>query len=173
MFRMYAPSRFKNQAPDELEPYTYYRDDLENRPSFGVPPVATMKRFRVIVSTCISAAMISGIGMTRGHFSHIFVDEAGQATEPEVFVPIKKLTGPTTNVVLSGDPKQLGPIIRSGIACRLGLEVSYLERLMTRPPYDLRVAAGRRCDQVCNVSFSNTDLFRNKHNQACSKFPLA
>jgi helicase MOV-10 len=144
MFRMYAPSRYKDQAPDELEPFTYYRDDFENRPSFGVPPFATMKRYRVIVSTCVAAAMLTGIGMTRGHFSHIFIDEAGQATEPEAFVSVKTLADTATNVVLSGDPKQLGPIIRSGIACSLGLEVSYLERLMARPPYDLQVGSGKR-----------------------------
>lgn len=82
--------------------------------------------------------------MTRGHFSHIFIDEAGQATEPEVFVSIKMMTDPTTNVVLSGDPKQLGPVIRSGIARELGLEVSYLERLVARPPYELSVGTGKR-----------------------------
>lgn len=144
MFRMYAPSRYKNQVPDELEPYTYYRNDLDDRPSFSVPPFAVMKRFRVIVSTCISAAMLTGIGMTRGHFTHIFVDEAGQATEPEVFVSVKALADTATNVVLSGDPKQLGPIIRSDIACKLGLEISYLERLMARSPYDLQNGSGKR-----------------------------
>jgi len=144
MFRLYAPSRYKNQVPDELEPYTYYCSDLDDRPSFSVPPFAVMKRFRVIVSTCISAAMLTGIGMTRGHFTHIFVDEAGQATEPEVFVSVKALADTATNVVLSGDPKQLGPIIRSDIACRLGLEISYLERLMARSPYDLQNGSGKR-----------------------------
>ena len=91
MFRVYAPSRYKNQVPDELEPYTYYRNDLDDRPSFSVPLFVVMERFRVIVSTCISVAMLTGIGITRGHFTHIFVDEAGQATEPEVFVPVKTL----------------------------------------------------------------------------------
>lgn len=82
--------------------------------------------------------------MPRGHFSHIFIDEAGQATEPEAFVSIKTMADPSTNVVLSGDPKQLGPIIRSGIATKLGLELSYIERLISRHAYNLRTGHGKR-----------------------------
>ncbi|KAK1217312.1 hypothetical protein PQX77_020052 [Marasmius sp. AFHP31] len=71
-----------------------------------------------------------------GHYSRIFVDEAGQATEPEVMVAIKSMAGNDTNVVLCGDPKQLGPIIRSTVARKLGLEVAFIERLMAREVYD-------------------------------------
>jgi helicase MOV-10 len=42
----------------------------------------------------------------------------------------------STNVILSGDHKQLGPIIRSSVARELGLEKSYLERLMENELYD-------------------------------------
>jgi helicase MOV-10 len=98
--------------------------------------MAKLKSFRVVVATCVASSMLSGVGMPRGHYSHIFTDEAGQATEPETFISIRTLADPRTNVVLSGDPKQLGPIIRSGIARNLGLETSYLERLMARKVYD-------------------------------------
>jgi helicase MOV-10 len=103
-----------------------------------------MKNYRVIVSTLVSASIAFGIGMPRGHFSHIFIDEAGQATEPEAFVSIKTMADSLTNVVLSGDPKQLGPIIRSGITTRLGLELSSIERIMACQPYDLDVGYGKR-----------------------------
>jgi helicase MOV-10 len=86
--------------------------------------------------TCVSASIIPGIGMPRGHFSHIFVDEAGQATEPEVMIAIRSMADKNTNLVLSGDPKQLGPIIRSSVARTLGLETSFIERLMKREIYD-------------------------------------
>lgn len=102
-----------------------------------------MKAFRVVVTTCVSASVISGIGIPRGHYSHIIIDEAGQATEPESFVSIKTMADNATNIVLSGDPKQLGPIIRSPIARELGLETSYLERLMDRVTYDIEVGHGR------------------------------
>ncbi|KAF9441768.1 RNA helicase [Macrolepiota fuliginosa MF-IS2] len=160
LFRLYAPSRHKGQVPDELEPFTYYRDNLRSRPCFGVPPFSRMKSYRVIVSTCISAAILPGIGMARGHFSHIFIDEAGHATEPEVFVSVKTMADTLTNVILSGDPKQLGPIIRSGIACRLGLDVSYLERLMARPPYELGIGTGRSITKLVRNFRSHQDILK-------------
>ena len=103
-----------------------------------------MKKYRVIVSTCLSASFAYNIGVERGHFTHIFVDEAGQATEPETMVAIKTMSDQRTNIILSGDPKQLGPIVRSRIARELGLELSYLERLMTRDVYALPTYSGRR-----------------------------
>ena len=140
LFRFYAPSRFKDQVPDELRSYTSTQADGH----FTVPPMARLKRFRVIVSTCVSAAFCSGIGIARGHFSHIFIDEAGQATEPEAFVSIKTMADLKTNIILSGDPKQLGPVIRSGITRALGFETSYLERLMDRDAYNIQRGRGRR-----------------------------
>ncbi|KAF8156821.1 RNA helicase [Crassisporium funariophilum] len=138
LFRFYAPSRPKNQVPDDLLPCTYAQADGH----FSVPLISRVKAFRVIVATCVSASFASGIGMPRGHFSHIFIDEAGQATEPEAFVSIKMMADNKTNIILSGDPKQLGPIIRSGVARQLGLEKSYLERLMERDVYDHRTRHG-------------------------------
>ncbi|KAG8990105.1 hypothetical protein FRB90_001909 [Tulasnella sp. 427] len=76
------------------------------------------------------------------HFTHILVDEAGQASEPEVMIPIKLTAGPRTTVVLAGDPKQLGPVIRSSVAKHLGLERSYLERLMSMPMYEVKANRG-------------------------------
>jgi helicase MOV-10 len=136
LFRAYAPSRSKEQVPSELLDYTH--QDFRGHFSVPVPktslrnedPLAKMKEFRVIVTTCVSASIVSGIGMPRGHFSHIFIDEAGQATEPEAMISIKGMADAKTNVVLSGDPKQLGPVIRSGVARALGLEMSFIERLM-------------------------------------------
>lgn len=93
-------------------------------------------KFRVVVSTCMSASIPYGIGVRRGHFTHIFIDEAGQATEPEAMIPIKDNADSATNVILSGDSKQLGPIVRSPVALELGLGVSYLDRLMQNPIYD-------------------------------------
>jgi len=80
--------------------------------------------------------------MERGYFSHIFIDEAGQACEPEAMVSIKTMADTKTNIILSGDPKQLGPIVRSTAALRLGLGVSYLDRLMALPMYDPSTSNG-------------------------------
>jgi helicase MOV-10 len=131
MFRLNAPSRSKGHLPVALAEFSRVVGE-----TFAVPPLDELKKFRVIVSTCLSSFVPYGIGFTRGHFSHIFVDEAGQASEPEALIAIKSLANKDTNVILSGDPKQLGPIIRSDLAIRLGLSVSFLDRLIKMPLYD-------------------------------------
>lgn len=138
LFRFYAPTRHRDQVPDELLPFTVTKVDGH----FTVPPVVILKRFRIIVSTCVSASFSYGVGLPRGHFSHLFFDEAGHATEPETMIAIKTMANNATNVVLSGDPRQLGPIIRSKIAQKLGLETSFLERLMKDDMYDEQRAHG-------------------------------
>lgn len=71
-------------------------------------------------------------GIPAGHFSHLFIDESGQAVEPETLIPVGGLfTSEKENgrlfgqLVLAGDPKQLGPILRSPVAINLGLGEHY------------------------------------------------
>lgn len=51
---------------------------------------------------------------------YVFIDEAAQAQEPEVCVAISRMKCGGT-LVLSGDPKQLGPVVKSEEARNLGL----------------------------------------------------
>ena len=51
-------------------------------------------------------------------------------------ISVKTMADPKTNVILSGDSKQLGPIVRSPIARDLGLSQSYLDRLMSNQIYN-------------------------------------
>ena len=39
-------------------------------------------------------------------------------------------------IVLAGDPLQLGPVLRSKLAKQFGLELSFLERLIATPLYE-------------------------------------
>jgi len=60
------------------------------------------------------------------HFTHIFIDEAGHATEPETVIPLSGLISSARSnvqIVLAGDPKQLGPVVRSPLATPLGMLV--------------------------------------------------
>lgn len=132
LFRFYAASRPKSSVPPSLLPFTR----LNSNNDFTAPSLPELRRLRVVVTTCVSAAFAYGVGVPRGHFTHIFVDEAGQASEPEVMIAVKTMADRATNVVLAGDPKQLRPIVRSPISRRFGLEKSYLERLMEREVYD-------------------------------------
>ncbi|KAJ7096045.1 RNA helicase [Mycena epipterygia] len=133
LFRLNALSRKYTDLHEDLIKFSAANDNL----TFVIPVVEELRKYRVIVSTCLSGGVPANLGVKRGHFSHIFVDEAGQATEPEVMLPIKSSADKFTNVVLAGDNKQLGPIISSRIARSLGLQVSYLARLMQREIYSL------------------------------------
>lgn len=45
------------------------------------------------------------------------------------------LLPPPAQIVLAGDPCQLGPVVKSKLAAAFGLGVSLLERLMANPLY--------------------------------------
>ena len=132
LFRLYAPSRSASTLPIPLQQFSR----RNNHGTFDIPPVEELVKFRVVVSTCLSASVPHSIGIRAGHFSHIFVDEAGQACEPEALLAARTLATPNTNLILSGDPKQLGPIIRSDLALSFGFGVSFLDRLTEMPLYD-------------------------------------
>ena len=116
MFRLNAASRSLASVKDDLQgenaggrffDYCLY-DDAAG--AFAIPSRNALSAFRVVVSTCCSAALIRAAGVPEGHFTHVFVDEAGHAVEPELLIPLMAARG--AQVVLSGDPKQLGPIVR-------------------------------------------------------------
>ncbi|GAQ81308.1 RNA helicase SDE3 [Klebsormidium nitens] len=89
----------------------------------------------VFITTCSAAALLQQRSFPRGFFSHIFIDEAGHAVEPECFVPLACFATRETVVALAGDHQQLGPVVRSPLARKYGLGVSYLERLCGLPLY--------------------------------------
>ncbi|CAK1583464.1 unnamed protein product [Parnassius mnemosyne] len=60
--------------------------------------------------------------------THTIIDEAAQASEPSCLIPKSQ------NLILSGDFKQLGPVIISDDAKQYGLGVSLMERLKNTCP---------------------------------------
>lgn len=76
---MNAPTRQKDTVPARILDFSKVNRDG----TFSVPQKDELMNFRVVISTCVSASVMYGIGMQNGHFTHIFVDEAGQASEPE------------------------------------------------------------------------------------------
>ncbi|XP_077098375.1 RNA helicase Mov10l1 isoform X2 [Siphateles boraxobius] len=122
--RVNATCRPEESMPEELRQYARAGEDIRHA-SFH----------RIVVCTCSSAGMFYQIGLRVGHFTHVFVDEAGQATEPETLIPLGLLSETSGQIVLAGDPKQLGPVVKSRLAAVFGLGVSLLERLMGNPLY--------------------------------------
>ncbi|KAG1667087.1 RNA helicase Mov10l1 [Nymphon striatum] len=95
--------------------------------------------YRVIICTCMTSGTFYSLGLKEGHFTHIFVDEAGQATEPECLTAVSFAAGPDCQVVLAGDPMQLGPVLMSVPAKLFGLQTSFLERLMQFKIYERNI----------------------------------
>ncbi|XP_033097183.1 putative helicase MOV-10 [Anneissia japonica] len=83
----------------------------------------------------ISDGQLASANFPHNHFTHVFIDEAGHAEEPEAIIAVSNLLNPNNSkggqLVLAGDPKQLGPVLRSPMAIKFGLATSFLERLMT------------------------------------------
>uniref|UniRef100_A0A8C5DLP8 RNA helicase n=1 Tax=Gouania willdenowi TaxID=441366 RepID=A0A8C5DLP8_GOUWI len=125
VYRMYASSKDPRSVPK----------NLLTQDAFVFPDKETLMKFRVLVVTMVTAGRLVSGGIPVGHFTHVFVDEGGQAVEPECVIAIAGLLSPETGqLVLAGDPKQLGPILRSPLALEHGLGISLLERLMLQNP---------------------------------------
>eukprot|EP00526_Cylindrotheca_closterium_P000406 CAMPEP_0113660700 /NCGR_PEP_ID=MMETSP0017_2-20120614/33041_1 /TAXON_ID=2856 /ORGANISM="Cylindrotheca closterium" /LENGTH=890 /DNA_ID=CAMNT_0000575355 /DNA_START=492 /DNA_END=3164 /DNA_ORIENTATION=- /assembly_acc=CAM_ASM_000147 len=126
------PAGIQSYATDSLE------SDGQAREIMGA---------KIVVSTVNLAARFSYWGIPRGHFDVMCVDEAGHATEPEVvsaaagLMDFQGTTGSKEvgQLILAGDPKQLGPISNSDICRKYGLTMSLMERLTEREVYGLQV----------------------------------
>uniref|UniRef100_A0A1B6HGZ4 Uncharacterized protein n=1 Tax=Homalodisca liturata TaxID=320908 RepID=A0A1B6HGZ4_9HEMI len=111
--------------------YQEYRD-LENVVNISRHAIG---RHRITVGTCNTLGVLYQLGFPRGHFTHVLVDEAGQATEPEILIPLAFLHSSYGQAVFAGDPLQLGPVVLSRTAEQLGLGESLLSRLLLHTPY--------------------------------------
>jgi helicase MOV-10 len=151
-----ADTRTFAEVPEPILPFCHIENGI-----FALPPFEKLMRYRVIVGTCAALSDLSqnrcrnadlakfeqyssqGVRWIhptvkheiKPHFTHLFVDEAGQATEPETIAVMRVVEHPGVAVVLAADHKQLGPQIESSLARQRGLDVSLFERLMDRSIY--------------------------------------
>ncbi|KAK2495352.1 hypothetical protein MC885_007703, partial [Smutsia gigantea] len=101
------------------------------------PTKKKLQEYRVLITTLITASRLVSAQFPIGHFTHVFIDEAGHSMEPESLVAIaglvevKETDNPGGQLVLAGDPRQLGPVLRSPLTQKHGLGYSLLERLLT------------------------------------------
>ncbi|GFZ08872.1 P-loop containing nucleoside triphosphate hydrolases superfamily protein [Actinidia rufa] len=124
ILRLNATTRPCEDIKPELDRFCYLEESI-----YKCPPLSNLMQYKIIISTYMSASLLYAEGIGRTHFSHIFLDEAGQASEPETMIPLSHLCHKGTVVVLAGDPMQLGPVIHSKDAESCGLGMSYLARL--------------------------------------------
>ncbi|KAF7307812.1 hypothetical protein MKEN_01141300 [Mycena kentingensis (nom. inval.)] len=179
MFRLNDPNRTFAEVPLNITQYCFVEDDR-----YSIPPWETLLRYRVIVCTCLDAGILVDAHCTNNHlaklessvvntlhprkrdkepivphFTHLLIDEAAQAAEPELLIPIgvvlpgmqpdsgQDIAGGAAiafgsvrpvvspQLVLCGDPNQLGPIVAADAARDAELDVSLLQRLYDREVY--------------------------------------
>uniref|UniRef100_A0A8C5TIV5 Mov10 like RISC complex RNA helicase 1 n=1 Tax=Malurus cyaneus samueli TaxID=2593467 RepID=A0A8C5TIV5_9PASS len=124
MVRVNAAFRSAEQIDDMVKPYCKDGDDIQKA-----------LWSRIVITTCSSAGLLYQTDTRLGHFTHVILDEAGQASEPESLIPIGLISEADGQIILVGDPKQLGPAIKSKLAQNFGLSMSLLERLSSRELY--------------------------------------
>ncbi|KAL4423314.1 hypothetical protein ABPG77_006109 [Micractinium sp. CCAP 211/92] len=139
VLRLNDPRRPAFTAKEDVLPFCTFSEASR---MFTLPTRAEVEARRVVVATCCAAALIQE-GEFEGcpcSFTHVLIDEAGQALLPEALVPLGLLAPPPAvatleaaaaqpgwGAVLCGDPRQLGPIVRSKAAAAAGLAASLLE----------------------------------------------
>ncbi|OCT94290.1 putative helicase MOV-10 [Xenopus laevis] len=139
IYRIIAMSRDIRTLPEDIKICSNLDSSRKN---YIYPSKQELKKYKVIVSTLLTASRLVGANFPHGHFTHVFIDEAGHAVEPECVTAIagivdvmdKQTNNCGGQVVLVGDQQQLGPILRSPVAIKHGLGISFLERLMTQNP---------------------------------------
>ncbi|KAI9027862.1 P-loop containing nucleoside triphosphate hydrolase protein, partial [Hyaloraphidium curvatum] len=169
LFRLCNPARTFAEVADDMLPYTASQSGY-----FTFPDKTKLMAFRVVVCTCFDAAFLVHLGLSNAqyegtlagyddyaratfpiyhsakpsspHWTHCLVDECGQATEPEILIPMSVVfrkapaggaarAGRPPQLVLCGDHRQLGPRVVSDFAREKGLKRSLLERLHALPVY--------------------------------------
>ncbi|KAL8948945.1 MAG: hypothetical protein Q9222_004910 [Ikaeria aurantiellina] len=163
MFRLNDFSRTFAEVPQEILPYCYVDQDI-----FNIPPLPELMSCKVVIATCRAADVLVQARVTNRdlvalesntsdiinphlaskrridriahlHWTALLVDEAAQATEPEMLIPLSVVAPPTACksepnpiLVLAGDQYQLGPRVYDRSTT---LSVSLFERLSNRTMY--------------------------------------
>ncbi|WAR05019.1 MOV10-like protein [Mya arenaria] len=138
IYRLCAVYRPFASIPSAIKDSKMYNFDDKER-DFYYPAKSELEKYRILIVT---------------------LNEGAHAIEPECIVPITGLMDATKKdtcpqLVISGDPKQLGPVLRSRFSLEYGHDLSIMERLMR----DFEEYQ-RRDDNTYNVRYI-TKLVRN------------
>ncbi|XP_005510438.2 helicase MOV-10 [Columba livia] len=170
IYRLIASSRSYQEVPADIRPCCNW-DDQQS--CYVYPNKEHLGRYRILITTLVTAGRLVSANFPPGYFSHVFIDECGQAVEPESLIAIAGLltamdqeTNPNGGqLVLAGDPQQLGPVLRSPLAIEHGLGTSLLERLMLHNPLYKRSSGGY------NPQFVTKLLWNYRSHEAILRIP--
>ena len=89
--------------------------------AYVLPTRGDVIKHRVVITTLSMSKHLFDLQLNHGFFTHILVDEAAQALEPEALIPLA-LAGPNTNVVFTGDHMQVNS---GGLSLKSSTFLSY------------------------------------------------
>jgi DNA polymerase III delta prime subunit len=132
ILRVVAASRSPDEVPTDVRTCCCIHDVFDSNQGktiegFRAPTRDEVDQASVVVVTLGSCGRLFGMHPDLA-FTHVVVDEGGQATEPELAAALQFDGSP--RVVIAGDPKQLGPITVSMAARAKGMDRSPLVRLI-------------------------------------------
>ncbi|KAK7002884.1 helicase with zinc finger domain 2-like isoform X1 [Biomphalaria glabrata] len=122
VLRLNAPERKKDTVPDEVKQFCYGSSGM-----FQTPPKEAICQYQLVLTTVENSMQLTKLGL-HNHFTHIFIDEAGQTLECEILM-VLTLASTKTCVVLTGDHQQIGPTVYSPEARKQKFDISILVRL--------------------------------------------
>ncbi|KAL7639366.1 UNVERIFIED_CONTAM: hypothetical protein RMT77_009867 [Armadillidium vulgare] len=100
---------------------------------FCLPTKEQIYNHRIIVTTINTSFGLAQIGIPKGFFTHILIDEAAQVMECSTLIPLS-LANQSTRIVLAGDYMQLSTEVFSTVCKERNLQTSLLERLYDHYP---------------------------------------
>ncbi|XP_063387699.1 RNA helicase Mov10l1-like [Cydia fagiglandana] len=127
-FLLRANSEFRvwETMPAILGPYS----NGTSRQSWARVTIAKFMSYSIVITTLVHAAKFAKELKQKKHervTTHVFIDEAAQASEPASLIPLCGLLKPGGALVLAGDPQQLGPVVISREASKLGLDHEFID----------------------------------------------
>ncbi|XP_077978180.1 DNA-binding protein SMUBP-2-like [Glandiceps talaboti] len=103
----------------------HLRKELKQRESKAIKEI--LQSVDVVLATNISASISGPLQhLKENHFNLVVIDECAQALEASCWIPLLQ----SPRCVLAGDHHQLPPTIMSNQACKDGLGVSLMERVV-------------------------------------------
>ncbi|XP_078049915.1 putative helicase with zinc finger domain isoform X2 [Augochlora pura] len=121
---------YKGRAMNTVHPVVLEYSLTKTNGTFRDPTEEDLRDCNLVVTTLATASSLTHLNLK---FSHIVIDEAAQALECEILIPLS-MASPQTRLIFAGDQMQLAPEIYSNLASERGLGVSLLERIYTMYP---------------------------------------
>ncbi|KAK2142420.1 hypothetical protein LSH36_958g00101 [Paralvinella palmiformis] len=149
VLRLYQTDRRLNTISDVIRPYCNLSQDQRH---LVIPSADVIAQKRIIVSTCSAAFSLAKMKRLKGHFTHIIIDEAAQALQCEILIPLALATHQTC-VVLAGDHKQMRQEVFSSVARKEHLDRTMIEHYID---YYVRLRTLQSCHML-SINYRTTE----------------